>query len=99
MPISKGSLHDQIRLHSSPARLRVPAFQIINALQKTNRPGGEQMLAAAVALVAMCEATNFPLYDLIKKAVSISGDVEAPFTSHLQSVRDYANGELLKGGL
>lgn len=95
---STDGIRDQIALFNAPARLRVPAFRIIDVLQKSNRRPGEQMLAAAVTLVAMCEAINYPLSDLIAKAVRVTSDVEGPFTAHLQAVRDYAANELRKGG-
>lgn len=87
---------DQVALFNSPARLRVPAFAVIDALQKTKTQPGTQVLAAAVALRAMCESANLPLNDVLVKAGRIMGDVEGPFTSHLQAVRDYARNELNK---
>lgn len=95
---STQSLRDQIALQSRPALLRQPAFAVINALQRTKARPGEQVLGAAVALVAMCQSANVPLDDLIRKALSIMGDVEGPFTAHLQSVRNYAANELLGRG-
>lgn len=91
-------LSDQVALFNSPAQLRVPAFIVIDALQKTKRQPGVQMLATAVALIAMCESANINFNDLIAKAIRVTSDVEGPFTSHLQAVRDYARHELLGGG-
>lgn len=92
--LSRNGLADQIRLANNPARLRVPAFQIINALQQVRATGGEQVVGTAVALIAMCESAGVPLTEVITRAARIMGDVEGPFTAHLQSVRDYARNEL-----
>ena len=94
---SKASIQDQVALASSGARLRVPAFKIINSLQNSGARPGEQILATAVALIAMCESTGVNLSTVIAKAVRITSAVEGPFTSHLQAVRDYAGNELRKG--
>jgi len=90
-------IRDQIALFTNAARLRVPAFFVINALQKTKRPPGEQILGTAVALLAMCESANVNFNDLITKAIRVMSDVEGPFTAHLQAVRDYAANEIRKG--
>ena len=97
MRFSRESLSDQIALHSTPSRLRKPAFAVINGLQGVDAKPGEQVLGTAVALMAMCQSANINLDGLMTKARSIMGDVEGPFTAHLQSVRDYAANELLKG--
>lgn len=94
LTLSRHGLSDQVRLASSPARLRRPAFAVIDGLQQSEVTGGEQLLGAAVALVAMCESANVPLTEVLAKATRIMGDVEGPFTAHLQSVRDYAAHEL-----
>ena len=93
--LSSQSLRDQIALHSRPARLRQPAFAVINALQRVNARPGEQVLGTAVALLAMCQSAGVSIDDVIRKAMRMTGDVDAPFTAHLQAVRDYAANELL----
>lgn len=98
MPISlsRQGLNDQVRLASSPARLRKPAFLVIDALQRGEVTGGEQLLATAVALRAMCESANVSLDEVLTRAGLFMRDVDGPFTSHLQAVRDYAAKELRK---
>lgn len=91
------SLRDQVALFNNPARLRVPAFMIIDRIQQAQSAGtrpGEAILATAVALIAMCESSGLKLDDVIFKASRVMADVEGPFTSHLQAVRDYARNEL-----
>jgi hypothetical protein len=92
--LSRYALTDQVRLAASPARLRRPAFLVIDALQRSEVTGGEQILGTAVALLAMCESANVPLQDVLTRAANITADVEGPFTSHLQAVRDFAAKEL-----
>lgn len=88
---------DQVRLVSSPAALRVPAFQVIHRMQDY-RPG-VQLLATAVALQAMAEAAGISLHDLFTVAGNVMRDAEGPFTHHVQAIRDYAKGELRRDAL
>ena len=88
---------DQVALFNNPARLRVPAFSVIDALQRASRRPGEQILATAVALIAMCESANLNFNDVVAKAIRVMADVEGPFTGQLQAVRAYAANELRKG--
>jgi hypothetical protein len=60
-----------------------------------NAKPGEQVLGTAVALMAMCQSAGVSVDDVMRKAMRMMGDVEAPFTAHLQAVRDYASNELL----
>lgn len=93
--LSLNGLSDQVRLCSNAARLRKPAFLVIDALQNDLKStGGEKIVAAAVALIAMCQSTNVNFNDVVAKALNIMGDVEGPFTAHLQAVRDYARHNL-----
>jgi hypothetical protein len=94
LTLSREGLADQVRLASSPARLRRPAFMVIDALQRSEVTGGEQLLSLAVTLRAMCESANVPLGEVLSRAASITADVEGPFTAHLQAVRDFASKEL-----
>lgn len=90
--ISAPAIRDQIAFFSSPARLRVPAFRVIDRMQ--DRTPGEQLLGTAVALVAMSEAIGLPLNDLLTVAHNVMRDVEGPFTYHVQAIRDYAKNEI-----
>lgn len=94
--LSRPGLSDQVRLASSPRRLRVPAFLVIDALQRSERNGGEQLLGTAVALRAMCESAGVSIDEVMRKAVAMTPDVEGAFTHHLQAVRDYAAHHLRK---
>jgi hypothetical protein len=87
-------IRDQIAMFSDASRLRRPAFAVIDGLQQSDAIPGDQILGAAVALLAMCESANVPFHDVVTKAANAMSVVEGPFTSHLQSVRDYARREL-----
>lgn len=95
--LSAQTIRDQIRLANNPARLRVPAFALIDRAQNLQQhvTGGELVLSTAIALVAMCQTANIPLQDVMTKATNMLADTEGPFTTHLQAVRDYAANELL----
>lgn len=93
--LSLNGLSDQVRLCSDASRLRKPAFLVIDAIQNDEKStGGEKIVAVAVALIAMCESTNVNFNEVVTKALNIMGDVEGPFTAHLQAVRDYAREQL-----
>jgi hypothetical protein len=89
------TVRDQIRFLANPARLRRPAFAVINKLQDFTP--GEQMLGAAVALIAMCQGANISLHDVLTTAGKVLADTEGPFTSHVQAIRDYARHEIAGG--
>jgi hypothetical protein len=97
--ISSNTLRDQVRLASNPARLRKPAFQVINALQQAGVTPGEQILAAGISFIAMCESTGLDFSEVVAKCVRLLAPTEGPFTAHVQAVRDYAVNELRKGGV
>jgi hypothetical protein len=89
------TVRDQLRFLANPARLRVPAHNVLTRIQ--DHTPGEQLLGTALALMAMCETANVNLFDVLQITANVMQDAEAPFTSHIQAVRDYAAGELLRG--
>lgn len=98
-PIIRGfrphTIRDQIRFLPSAARLRVPAFKVISRVQDFTP--GEQILGTAVALIAMCESANLSMSDVLQTASNALHDAEAPFTSHVAAIREYANREIARG--
>lgn len=92
--ISPDSVRDQVVFAASPARLRVPAFTVIDRIQ--NYTPGEQLLGTAIAVVAMAEATGMSLHDLLTIARNCMAHVEGPFSHHVQAIRDYAKHELTR---
>lgn len=88
------TVRDQLRFLCNPARVRIPAFNVINRVQ--DHTPGEQLLGTAVALIAMCEAANINLSDVVGNARNIMAHAEGPFSSHVQAVRDYAAGEIAR---
>lgn len=90
--IAAHTTRDGISLLANPARLRVPAFQIINRMQHI-RPA-EQVLGTAVALVAITETLGVNLSDLMAQAKNVLRDVDGPHTAHIQAIRDFAANEM-----
>lgn len=91
-------VRDQLAFFNNPARIRRPAFMVIDRLQRSMASEGEQLLGTAVALVAMCQAANVPLDDVMRKALNVLSDAEGPYSTHVGAIRDYAAGELAKAG-
>lgn len=68
------------------------AIQQVNHVQQA-RPV-DQMVATALALVAMSEACELNPHDVVAVARNAMADAESPFTHQLQALRDYARTEL-----
>lgn len=97
MSKSMRDLRSQVSECNSPARLRYPAFCIVNALQDTAQNGyngAEQVLGTAVALMALCESSGLRLQDVLTRAGRMMNNAEAPFTAEVRSIRDYAKNEM-----
>lgn len=88
------TIRDQISFLSNPAKVRVPAFQVINRLD--GHPPGEQLLGTAVALVAMTEAVGIPAHELITRASNCLREADGAFNTHIKAIRDYAANEILR---
>lgn len=80
----------------SPAGVRPLAFRVIDRVQG-NDPAA-QLVATAVALVAMSEACGLRMRDVINVAENCIRDCEGPYTEHIQAIRMYANHEIRRGG-
>lgn len=87
------AIADRLGTHT-PAQVRAPAFHVITRLQEVDP--SVQITACAVALCAMCEAMGLRMRDVINVAENTLRDCEGPFTEHVQAIRDYAKGELLR---
>lgn len=96
MTYYQDQLADMVTGINNAGRLRVPAFAVIDRIQ--NYSPGEQVLGAAVALVAMAEAARIDLPRLMSMAHNVMADIEGPFTYHIQAIRDYAKHELTRRG-
>lgn len=81
---------------ASPAEIRQPAFAIIDRLQHIDP--SLQLTATAVALCAMSEALGLNMRDVIYVAENTLRDCEGPFTEHVQAIREFAKGEILRRG-
>jgi hypothetical protein len=88
------SIRDAITFSSSASRLRVPAFEVIQGLQR--HPPAVQMDALFVAAVAMSQALGLDPHEMVVRARRILPDAEGAYGAghHLGAVRDYAKGEL-----
>lgn len=80
----------------SPAQVQPAAFRIIDRLQRLDP--AVQITATAVALCAMAETLGLRMRDVIVVAENTLRDSEGPFTTHIQAIREYAKGELLRRG-
>lgn len=94
MTHSSHTIRDQISFLCSPAKVRVPAFQVINRLD--GQAPGEQLMGAAVAIVAMAEAVGLNPQELITRAKRCMSEVDGPYTTHIRAIRDYAANEILR---
>lgn len=88
------TINDRISWFTDLPSLRRGAFRTLDALQgEASKP--VQYLGPAVAFVAMAEALGRSPHDDIVRIRRMMDQLEGPFTSHVQAIRDYAKGELL----
>lgn len=95
MSLNSHTVRDQVSFACNPARFRIPAFQVINRLDGEYTPG-EQLLGAAIAVVAMAEAVGIAPHELITRAITAMKQVDGPHTYHIRAIREYAAGEILR---
>lgn len=86
------TIRDAITFSSDAARVRRPAFHVIDALQR-HEPA-VQMDALFVAAVAMSQSLGLDPHAMVTRAKRMLPDAEAAHTDHVQAIRDYARGEL-----
>lgn len=87
------TINDQLKFLCDPDRVRVPAFQVIERMQSFTP--GEQLLGIAVALTALCQASDINLSDVMSMAQNFIAEANRdPYGSHLGAIRDYAAHEL-----
>ena len=89
------TVRDQIRFLTNAARLRPAAFAVIDKVQGLTP--GEQILGAAVALIAMTQSAGINLNDVMSTAGRVMADVDGPFNTHLKAIRDFAHHEIAGG--
>jgi len=72
-------------------RLQEASFQVINRLQ--HLPPHNQVQGTALALVAMCEALNINIHELVRQARRAADHISA-YDPRIKAIRDYASNEL-----
>ncbi|QOC54166.1 hypothetical protein [Caulobacter vibrioides] len=85
---------DRVRLSSSVAELREPAFRIIDRMQDIDPSA--QVRALMLAATVTCEALRLDPHEEIERARRMMAQAEGPFTYHVQAIRSYAEGELAR---
>lgn len=88
---SPQSVRDQIGMPDL-TQCRQLAVHQINHVQQASP--ANQLVATAIAIVAMSEAVDLNPYDVIAVARRAMNDAESPFTHQIQAIRDYAKSEL-----
>jgi hypothetical protein len=85
---------DRVRLDPTVAQLRRPAFKLVDRMQDLHP--ADQLRATFIAAVALSEACGLDPYEEVQRAKRMMDHAEGPFTYHVQAIRDYAAGELLR---
>lgn len=86
------TIRDRLRFAASAAKLRSPAYTILDTLQRFHP--AVQMDALFVLAVAMAETLGLDSHEMVTRAKRILPEAEGPFSEQLQAARDYAKGEL-----
>ena len=87
----KSTVRDRIDLFSNASQLRKPAFKIISQIQEEDP--AIQILSAASALSAMCEAIGYNPHDVVSRINRAKRHIDAPFSNEYQAMVEYAKGE------
>lgn len=88
------SIADQVRHASDVAALRQPAFTVISRIQDVTP--ANQFRATMLAATAMAQALGLDPHEEVARAIRMMAAAEGPFTTHVQAIKDYARGELLR---
>lgn len=88
---SPGSVQMQLGVPDLTACRHIAVKQIDRV--QTQSPAN-QLVATAIALVAMAEAAGIDPFDAVVVAKRAMSDAEGPFTHQIQAVRAYAAEEL-----
>jgi hypothetical protein len=91
---SLNSISERARHSSSVAALREPAFRVINRME--DLAPDVQVNALFLAAVVVAEALGLDIHEEVARAGRKVAAAEGPFTAHVQALRDYAKGELLR---
>jgi len=87
------ALADRIAMQNAASIMR-PAFTVIERVQGMDPAA--QVTGSAVAVCAMAQELGLDMRELIRVAERVLADSEGPFTEHIQAIRAYTRGELLR---
>ena len=93
--MSRHNISDRIRGHTSLVPLKRPAFSIISALQDLKDPA-VQVDALALTFAIICQEAAVDPHALITRAHRQIPDADALPNPHLEAIRDYVKGEMLR---
>jgi hypothetical protein len=90
--IAPHTVRDRIAFRSSLRPLKVPSFQVIDALQK--HPADVQVEALALTLAIITRTLGIDAHDLLTRANRQLTDADAVRNPHIEAIASYASGEL-----
>lgn len=92
--LSLPGIQDRVRTASTVAALREPTFQLCDRMQDIDPANQVRALFLAAAVTAM--VLRLDPHEELLRAHRLMRQAEGPFTSHVQALRDYVEGELLR---
>lgn len=92
--ISPAGLRDGVSLHGDPGPIRHAFTRAIGA--NDDQPPAVQVLGVAAAFVLMAETAGLDPHELVNRVRRMSTDLDGPFTSQWQAMKDYVRGEVLR---
>lgn len=93
MRYSKNTVRDSLAYFSNGAGLREPMVSVISANQSL--APHVQILAAACALMVMCEGVDYDAHQVLSQINRAKDDMDTPFSHQWKAMLEYAKGELL----
>ncbi len=88
------SIADRVRTASTVADLRQPAFTILDRIQHLDPADQVRSLFLTAAVYA--DVLGLDVKEELERAFRILGDAEAPYTYHVQAIRDFCEQEVLR---
>lgn len=86
------TIGERARHSSDVSALREPAFRVITRMEDV--PPHLQFNALMLTAAVAAQALGLDPHDELQRAINKIGPAEAPYTTHVQAIRDYVSGEL-----
>lgn len=85
---------DRVRTSSIVSSLRQPAFTVLDRIQHLDP--ADQVRALFLCAAVYADVLRLDVYEEFERAKLMMIPAEAPYTAHIQAIRDYCEDEILR---